>query len=379
MLNVAVQGGMNRFFASDVEFIFVNNPGQVNESIVRRTGIPATAITTANNAAAPGFAFLENRGTFANPNWLVTSVILPGVAGPVDQDNIVFLRHNAPIVEGSAITTARVWTAAGVERIIPLHPVTHELDGGTFTATAPNTFYNFRVVNHNGENVYELVPLPNAMLWDGTARRVQPNSLITAMPHNSYAIQVHGDRPDSTGAPMGANTVAFTTSDVYVVDTRRGSGVNPWQIDPARPMPINQNHSGLRTNFDDPDYGAINVAFMFDEHGLVSTIFVTSVALPFAPGIVITTQPASQTVAAGTNATFTVVATPATATFQWQVDDGSGAGFVNIPGATSASWTVVNPQIATHDGNQYRVVVTNQPTGTQAVTLESAPATLTVT
>jgi hypothetical protein len=88
------------------------------------------------------------------------------------------------------------------------------------------------------------------------------------------------------------------------------------------------------------------------------------VRFEIAPRIV--TQPASQVVLAGSNATFTVVAIGVPAPmYQWQFN---GA---NLPGATNASLTVANA--AMNNAGNYRVVVSN-PFGSAA----SAVASLTV-
>jgi len=80
----------------------------------------------------------------------------------------------------------------------------------------------------------------------------------------------------------------------------------------------------------------------------------------------ITTQPASQTVIAGSGATFNVAATgtPAPA-YQWQKDT------VDIAGATSATLALANVQAA--NAGSYRVIVTNT-----AGSVISSAATLTV-
>jgi hypothetical protein len=94
----------------------------------------------------------------------------------------------------------------------------------------------------------------------------------------------------------------------------------------------------------------------------------TPVVVP-PPPPVITDQPDDVTVDQGQTATFTVVETGGSS-YQWFVDTGSG--FVEIPGATSVSYTTP-PLAVGDDGNQYRLVV-NSSGG--AVT--SDPATLTV-
>jgi hypothetical protein len=84
-------------------------------------------------------------------------------------------------------------------------------------------------------------------------------------------------------------------------------------------------------------------------------------------GPTITTQPASQTVAAGRTATFSVVATGAALTYQWSKN---GAA---ISGATAASFTT--PATTTADsGARFTVAVSNA-----GGTVVSAAATLTVT
>ena len=88
---------------------------------------------------------------------------------------------------------------------------------------------------------------------------------------------------------------------------------------------------------------------------------------PVAPSIV--TQPVSQTVNAGQPVTFTVVAsgTPAP-TYQWE----NAATKANIPGATSASYTIATTT-AGESGSTFLVVVTNS-----AGSINTATVTLTV-
>ena len=98
---------------------------------------------------------------------------------------------------------------------------------------------------------------------------------------------------------------------------------------------------------------------------------ITGVQIPAAPAV--TTQPASTSVLAGTDATFTAAASGFPApTVQWQVST-DGTTFTDIVGATSATCTVPAAPAA-DNGYQYRAVFTNS--------LGSAttnPATLTVT
>jgi hypothetical protein len=107
---------------------------------------------------------------------------------------------------------------------------------------------------------------------------------------------------------------------------------------------------------------------------------------------VVTTAPASISVQAPQSASFSVVASGNPApTYQWQVSSDNGASFVDVPSATSASYTT--PATNTADnGKRYRVQVSNaqgqvlsaaaQLTVTAAAaapTISSQPANQTVT
>jgi len=81
----------------------------------------------------------------------------------------------------------------------------------------------------------------------------------------------------------------------------------------------------------------------------------------------ITTQPIGQSIVEGQTATFTVVATGHSLTYQWKKNN------VAIGGATGASFTTSPPAVLTDNGDIYTVVVTN-PVGN----ITSANAKLTV-
>ncbi len=92
----------------------------------------------------------------------------------------------------------------------------------------------------------------------------------------------------------------------------------------------------------------------------------------------VTVNPASQTVMAGQNATFTVVANGnPTPTVQWQVSNDGGKTFSSITGATSTTLTLTNVVFALN-GHEYRVVFTNSAgsatTTAATLTVHEAPA-----
>ena len=89
---------------------------------------------------------------------------------------------------------------------------------------------------------------------------------------------------------------------------------------------------------------------------------------------VITSQPASQMITAGSTATLSVAATSGTAlTYQWRKDGSNLADGGRISGSTGATLTISSAQTA--DAGSYRVVVTNAAgsTGSTAATLTVIP------
>lgn len=71
----------------------------------------------------------------------------------------------------------------------------------------------------------------------------------------------------------------------------------------------------------------------------------------------ITTQPANVAACSGNNANITVVASGTGVSYQWQISTNGGAGFTDIPGATSAA-LVLTSVTNNMNGYQYHVVVT---------------------
>ncbi len=84
--------------------------------------------------------------------------------------------------------------------------------------------------------------------------------------------------------------------------------------------------------------------------GTCGTVTSNTAGLTVNPITAITIQPASQTVCAGTNVTFSVTASGTSVTYQWRKNT------VNIPGATSSSYTITGATAS--DAGSYDVVVT---------------------
>ncbi|RYE22284.1 MAG: hypothetical protein EOP51_13650, partial [Sphingobacteriales bacterium] len=103
--------------------------------------------------------------------------------------------------------------------------------------------------------------------------------------------------------------------------------------------------------------------------GLLSAAATLTVNAPVA----ITTQPVATNACAGNNASFTVVASGTTATYQWEVSTDGGTTWNNVPAATSATLNLTAVTVAMNN-NRYRVVVSNSCPST----VTSAAVALTV-
>jgi hypothetical protein len=128
--------------------------------------------------------------------------------------------------------------------------------------------------------------------------------------------------------------------------------------------------------------GTYTVRLHMREDGCAADAFVlqlNSLAAPGNPGpaqsalatsyVRITQQPASATATTGGTATFTVAAEgTGTLTYRWQVKAPGTTTFVDIPGATSASFTTP-PATDLMNGTQYQVIVSN---GTKSATSPAA-------
>ena len=101
------------------------------------------------------------------------------------------------------------------------------------------------------------------------------------------------------------------------------------------------------------------IFFAAVDHSL-ATVYLPLISNPSQPGApTITTQPVNQTVTEGQTAIFSVTATGAALTYQWQRRSGSSwANVTTGTGGTTASYTTVETT-ATDTGAQFRCLVTN--------------------
>src|SRR5262249_2295276 len=183
-------------------------------------------------------------------------------------------------------------------------------------------------------------------------------------PAYAYA---HGTGTHQGFAIVGAafyNPATASFPSQYVGKYFYADFVNGWieYVDTTGPTPRTPTTfaTNIPVRFDggpvDLEVGADGALYYLDRFG--GGIFKIQFTAPTqAPSI--TQQPASQTVTLGQPVTFTVTASSSLpVTYQWQKMDSGTSTFVNINGATSASFTI-SSTTAADNGDQFRVIVTN--------------------
>ena len=83
----------------------------------------------------------------------------------------------------------------------------------------------------------------------------------------------------------------------------------------------------------------------------------------------ITTQPAAQTVVGGSAVTFSVAASGANVSYQWQRSTDGGTTWVAISGAVQASYTITVTDVSMN-GQRFRVVITGSAVSTVSAAVE---------
>ena len=149
----------------------------------------------------------------------------------------------------------------------------------------------------------------------------------------------------------GSQTFTISPASGYVIDTLKVDSLEVTATTSYTFSDVNANHT-------------IEVTFKQESQ------------TPDVPGVTapsITTQPGNATVKAGETATFTIAASGTGLTYLWQIDRNDGNGWVNIDGATAASYTTSTVDISCN-GFKYQCVVSNS-----AGTDTSNTAVLTVT
>ena len=155
--------------------------------------------------------------------------------------------------------------------------------------------------------------------------------------------------PTISAQPISQAVAVGGTASLYVTASGAGAFSYQWKkngVDINGATNANLTLSNVQSS-DAGSYTVVVIGITGRVTSAVATITVSSVVAPL-----ITTQPTSQSVASGANASFTVVVSGTSPfTYQWRKD---GA---NITGASNATLALTNVQ--SNDAGSYAVIITN--------------------
>ena len=292
--------------------------------------IPATTVSHGGNYTVE---VTGECGTIASSDALLTVNPLPSAT--ISGTTSVCQTGTAPTI-----------TFTGAGGTAP-YTFTYKINGGapqTVSTTAGNTATVTASLALTGNFVYELVSVKDASSTACT-NTASGTVTITVTPSPSASITYGGTPFCKTGTAVptfsGSATGTYTST----------AGLN-----------INATTGVIDLGASTP--GLYTITYTIPASGGCSQ-YQTTTAIEIKPATFITTQPTAKVICSGTGATFSVGATGAGLTYQWQKDG------IDISGATSATYTITSATAAL--AGAYRVVINDGCTP-----LTSASATLTV-
>ena len=244
--------------------------------------------------------------------------------------------------------------------------------------TCPASFNEFAFYFENGSASAVTLTLANlsGTTGGGTAFvmgpayfTTQPPSAITATSGGTLTISATPVAASVTGGPTTTYQWQVSTdggTNYTDIDTGANASAATTTLSISNVQASHAGHYRLKaiTSYTGAVSGAVSISSM----SAAANVSVTSDALP--PSIV--TPPADTTVLVDGSTTLTVVAGGSTPlSYQWARSTDGGSNYTDIPGATSASYTLSGAQLA--DTGPYRVTVTNSQGS-----ITSAAATVTV-
>ncbi len=300
------------------------------------------------------------------------NVLVSGCATPITSANATLTVTQAPTVTTPPVATSSCVGGSASFSVVTANATTYQwqisTDGGaTFNDISGETSASLNLTNLTGT-------------MDGNQVRVIINNTCGGVPVVSSAatLTILAGAAITT-QPSNSSACAGTNASFTIVAT--GAGGYQWQVSTDGGATFNDisgetsatlNLSGITSAMNSNQYRV--VIANCGGAGLTSA----PATLSIIPGATVTTQPSATSACPGADASFSVVASGATA-YQWQVSTNGGTSFTNIAGASSSSLTV--PAVsAGMNNNQYQVLVTGacgDVTSTSATLTVSSGASIT--
>jgi extracellular elastinolytic metalloproteinase len=340
-------------------------------------GVPGgTNVTYSVNPVTPGnstVVTLNNTNTLTAGTYVIT---ITGIAGASNQTVNLTYTINAgtgPTITGQP-TTQTVCAGSNASFSITSAAATgfqwqvSTDGGGTWTnvsgATAPTLTLTAVTAGMNN-NQYRCIAstLCGTTNSNGAILTVNSPAAITAQPQNTSAC---------SGSNATFTVTATGTGLTYQWELSTDGGANYNAIGGATSASFTA--TAVTVGMNNNRYRCVVTS-----SGVCVPAFVTSTGaiLTVVSSLSITSQPADVTVCEGATINFTVAASGATITYQWQLSTDGGATFNNIGGATAATFTITGVTAA-QNGHKFRCQVTspcgNATSNIVTLTVNTLPA-----
>ncbi len=350
-----------------------NEVGSVQSNSATLDLVTAPVVTIPPQAATVGAGMPATFNVIASGiglsyQWQRNTVPIPGAPNSPSYttpnttlaDNGAVYRVRVSNAAGSTTSNGAILTVIGPPAITQ-HPASLSVNAGQnaqFTVTATGTGLAFEW-QRNGVTIPGAPNAPTYVLANVTGPdnaaifRVRATNLGGSVTSNPATLTVF-TTPAITQHPANT-TVNVGQAATFQVTATGGGLAYQWQRNgvaiPGAPSAASYTTGATVAG----DNGATYRVRVSNAAGFVvsneATLTVTN-----AP--VITVDPVDVNVAAGTSATFLVVATGTGLSYRWEVDlAGVPVAYVPIPGAMATSVQVITA--ASDNGNRYRCVVTN--------------------
>ena len=340
-----------RFFMNNGT-ISGNNGGVKNPGMFFMYGGTITS-NTANNGGG-----VDNAGTFTMDGGTITSNTANNGGGVYNDNAGRFIMYGGTITGNKAEQTYGTEYGGGVYNQGTFNMYGGEITNNTATVGGGGVFNKGtftmsggEITSNSSESYGGGVCYLSSQLFKMSGTVNITENKVGTTPNNLYLW--NGQQVSASGLTSGAE-IGVTTQIVPINDSS---------------VPITSDSVSVNCfSSDNSDYETA-----IDENSKVVLKTKTAVEAPS-----ITKQPQPVSVKVGETATFTVVAAGTDLSYQWRVNKNDNAGFVDIVGANSESYTL-NAVSKDCNGYQYQCVVSNagdsvtSGTVTLTVTEDAAP------
>lgn len=382
-------GSCAALLSSNSATLTINESAVITAQPVNETACSGQDATFSVTVTGSGVTYQWQVSTDGGTTWnniagaTGATYTITGVTGTDNNNRYRVIVNNAcsgDITSGSAVLTVSVAASITTQ---PTDVTLCEGQNAVFSVTASGS-----------ANTYQWeVSTDGGATWTSTGVTTSTltlNSVTAALNNNQYRVIVF-----SCAAPVVSNSATLSITELVTVTAQPAnvtacegndavfeitvSGDNPqyqWQISTDGGTTWTDIAGAIGNTYTETN---VTVADNGNQYRVVlsnsctSTFNSAAATLTISATATIATHPANQDACAGTDATFTVTASGSSLAYQWQVSTDGGTTWNDITGATNATHTVTGVS-TTHNGNQYRVLVTSCSPG--VITSNSASLTV---